>query len=43
MHSIFDLYMRCFLQAFFEDAQRLAHACNIRLAAVDGGKVRMSP
>lgn len=27
------------LQAFFEDAERLAHACNIRLSAVDGGKV----
>lgn len=28
------------LQAFFEDAEMLAHTCNIRLTGVDGGKVR---
>lgn len=39
----FLTYTICFLQAFFEDAERLAHACNIRLAAVDGGKVKMRP
>lgn len=31
------------LQAFFEDAEILAHACNIRLSGVDGGKVRSRP
>ncbi|XP_024402182.1 uncharacterized protein [Physcomitrium patens] len=28
-----------FYEAFFEDAERLAHACNIRLSGVDGGKL----